>query len=162
MADGQLICPTDGVQINETKVRFVAGLVLLVTLAYLLSGWWQPGQSRFGVPAGAVPVLPLLLTLDFGLRSVDLAQYSPFGRVAGWLVKTLRLPYKGTDQAPKRFAARIGLAFGILITALHAAGISTLIPAAVLAVFATLESIVGFCAGCYVYTYYVRLFPKAV
>lgn len=156
MADSQLICPTDGVQMDETKVRFVAGLVLLVTLAYLLSGWLQPGQSP-----GAVPALPLLLTVDFGLRSVDMAPYSPFGRVAGWLVKTLRLPYKGTDQAPKRFAARIGLAFGILITALHPAGISTLIPAAVLAVFAALESIAGFCAGCYVYTYFVRLFPKA-
>lgn len=141
-----LICPTDGVPINETKVRLVAALVLLLTLTYGLTGWL---------------LLLLLLTVDFGLRSFDLGQYSPFGTVAGWLVKTLRLPHKGTDQAPKRFAARIGLGFGLLITVLHLAGIAVLIPTAVLALFAALESLIGFCAGCYVYTFYVRLFPKA-
>ncbi len=141
-----LICPTDGVQINETKVRLVAGLVLLVTALYLITGWLA---------------LPLLLAADFGLRGFDLGKYSPLGNLADQLVKLGRLPYKGTDQAPKRFAARIGLAFGLLISILQLLGISSLIPAAVLAVFATLESVIGFCAGCLVYTYYVRLFPKA-
>lgn len=146
LSDNKLICPTNGIQINETKVRLVAGLVLFTALTYGLTGW---------------ALLPLLLTVDFGLRSFDLGQYSPFGNVAGYLVKTFRLPYQGTDQAPKRFAARIGLAFGILITGLHLTGISALIPTAVLALFAALESLLGFCAGCYVYTFYVRLFPKA-
>ena len=146
LSDNKLICPTDGVQINETEMRLVAGLVLFTALTYGLTGW---------------TLLPLLLTVDFGLRSFDLGQYSPFGNVAGYLVKTFRLPYQGTDQAPKRFAARIGLAFGVLITGLHLTGISALIPTAVLALFAALESLLGFCAGCYVYTFYVRLFPKA-
>jgi hypothetical protein len=141
-----LLCPADGVQINETKVRVVAGFVLITALAYLLTGWL---------------IVPLLLILDFGLRSVDLGTYSPFGNIAGWSVRTFKLPYKATDQAPKRFAARIGLAFSILITGLHLAGISTLLPTAILTVFAALESLAGFCAGCHVYTYYVRLFPKA-
>lgn len=141
-----LLCPVDGVQINETKVRTVAGLVLTTALVYLLSGWI---------------LLPLLLALDFGLRSFDFGQYSPFGNLAQWLVKTFRLPYKGTDQAPKRFAARIGFIFGLLISGLHLGGISTLAPTAILVLFAALESIVGFCAGCLVYTFYVRLFPKA-
>ena len=141
-----LICPTDGVLINETKVRLMAGLVLLTALTYGLTGWG---------------LLPLLLTVDFGLRSFNLGQYSPFGNGAGWLVKTLRLPYKGTDQAPKRFAARVGLGFGVVITGLHLLGISVFIPVAVLILFAALESLLSFCAGCYVYTFYVRLFPKA-
>lgn len=141
-----LLCPADGVQINEIKVRLVAGLVLLTTIIYLISGWL---------------VLPILLAIDFGLRSFDFGKYSLFGNWAEWAVKTFHLPYKGTDQAPKRFATRIGLAFGLLISSLHLAGISTLIPATVLVIFAALESIAGFCAGCYVYTFYVRLFPKA-
>lgn len=141
-----LICPTDGVLINETKVRLVAGLVLLTGLAYLTTGWLA---------------LPLLLTADFGLRSFDLGKYSPFGKMAEWGVKTLQLPYRGTDQAPKRFAARIGLGFGLLISTLHLGGVTTPLPTIVLAVFATLESVFGFCAGCYVYTVYIRLLPKA-
>ncbi|MVM31409.1 DUF4395 family protein [Spirosoma sp. HMF4905] len=141
-----LECPVDGIQINETKVRMVAGLVLITGLVYLVSGWL---------------VLPLLLVLDFGLRSFDFGKYSLFGNVAEWLVKILRLPYKATDQAPKRFAARIGFAFGVLISTLQLAGVSTIIPTGVLVIFAALESIAGFCAGCYVYTFYIRLFPKA-
>ena len=141
-----LECPVDGIQINETKVRLVAGLGLASALMYLLSGWL---------------ILPLVLVLDFGLRSFDLSKYSPFGTLAEGLVKALHLPYKGTDQAPKRFAARIGLAFSLLILGLHLADVSTLVPTATLALFAALESIMGFCAGCYVYTFYVRLFPRA-
>ncbi|MBN8825976.1 MULTISPECIES: DUF4395 domain-containing protein [unclassified Spirosoma] len=141
----QIICPTSGVQINETKVRLVAGLVLLIAVVYLLTNWLA---------------LPLLLFVDFGLRSTDLGKYSPLGTIADGLVNTFHLPYKGTDQAPKQFAARIGFGFAILIMVLHIAGVSTLLAVSVLAVFAALESIVGFCAGCYVYTYYLRLFAK--
>lgn len=147
-----LICPTDGVQVNETKVRLVAGLVLLTAIVYLLTA-----------PLGAVSLmLPLLLLADFGLRSSEWGRYSPLGYVADGLVKAWKLPYKGTDLAPKRFAARIGLGFSLLITGLQLAGFPTLLPTAVLALFAALESGFGFCAGCYVYTFYVRLFPKAL
>ncbi|WP_375447804.1 DUF4395 domain-containing protein [uncultured Fibrella sp.] len=142
----ELICPTDGVKINETKVRLVAGLVLLTALTYLSTGWLA---------------LPALLAADFGLRSSELGKYSPLGAIAQGLVDGLGLTFKATDQEPKRFAARIGLVFGLLITGLHLADIATLLPTIVLATFAALESLAGFCAGCHVYTYYVRLFPKA-
>ena len=144
MADN-LICPTDGVQINETKVRLVAGLVLLTAVVYLLTHW---------------VVLPLILVADFGLRSFDARQYSPLANLAGAFVKWGKLPYKGTDQSPKRFAARIGLAFVVTISLLRLAGISAFVPVLVLIVFAALESLVGFCAGCYVYTYFIRMFLK--
>ncbi|GAB4035966.1 DUF4395 domain-containing protein [Spirosoma gilvum] len=132
-------------QINETKVRLVAGLVLLIAIVYWLTNWL---------------VLLLLLVVDFGLRSTDLSNYSPLGKVADSMVNAFHLPYKSTDQIPKQFAARIGFGFAILISVLRVAGISALIPVSVLVVFAALESIVGFCAGCYVYTYYLRLFAK--
>lgn len=143
--DNDLICPTDGVQINETKVRLVAGLVLLTAVTYLLTNWI---------------VLPLLLVADFGLRSFDKGQYSLLAKLADGLIKLGKLPYKGTDQAPKRFAARIGLVVVITIASLHLAGVSTIIPVAMLTVFAALESLAGFCAGCYAYTWYVQFFPK--
>ncbi len=142
----ELLCPTNGVQVNETKVRVVAGLVVLTALTYLISGWL---------------VLAVLLAVDFGLRSFNLGTYSPLGLLANRLVRALNLPYKGTDQAPKQFAAGVGLAFSLLITGLHLAHVSTIIPTGVLVGFATLESIAGYCAGCHVYTLYVGLFSKA-
>ncbi|MCK8494644.1 DUF4395 domain-containing protein [Spirosoma sp. RP8] len=144
--ESNLLCPVDGVQINETKVRLTAGFILLITLVYLLTGW---------------VLLPVLLLADFGLRSFHVGEYSPLGNGASWIVKVLRLPYKATDQAPKRFAARIGFGFSLLILSLDLAHRSTLLPASILAVFAALESVFGFCAGCYVYTFYVRLFSRA-
>lgn len=145
MRNNGLICPTDGKQLNEHKVRIVAFLVLLTGLAYLLTGWL---------------VLPLLLAVDFALRSFDIPRFSPLGQLATGLVRGLQLPFKGTNGAPKRFAARIGLGFATGISILHVLGYATLIPATVLALFAALESLAGFCAGCYVYTFYVRLSTK--
>ncbi|CCH52833.1 hypothetical protein BN8_01866 [Fibrisoma limi BUZ 3] len=137
-----LICPTDHEQLNESNVRVVAFLVLLTSLAYLLTGWF---------------VLPLLLTVDFALRGFNRPRYSPFGRLADGLVRILHLPSRATNAAPKRFAAGIGLGFAIGISTLQLLGYTTVIPTLILAVFAALESLAGFCAGCYVYTFYVRL-----
>lgn len=144
--DSNLICPVDGKQINESKVRLVAGLVLVTALMYLITGWL---------------FLPVLLLIDFALRSADAGKFSPLGNVADGILNLITLSNKPTDQAPKRFAARIGLGFSILITVLHLFGISAVIPVITLAVFAALESLAGFCAGCYVYTYYIRLVKPA-
>jgi hypothetical protein len=102
--------------------------------------------------------LPILLAIDFGLRGFVDRQYSPFRVVADWVVSQLGLPYKATDQAPKRFAARIGFVFATTIIIFQGMGWNTVILSSVLALFASLESLAGFCAGCFVYTYYQRWF----
>jgi hypothetical protein len=70
------------------------------------------------------------------------------------IIKQLKIKNKPTDRAPKRFAAGVGLIFtiGILILALLHLGTATVIVTAVLLIFAFLESFVGFCAGCYIYS----------
>lgn len=138
-------CPTDGVSVNENQVRLTAGFVLLTTLGYLFSGWLA---------------FPLVLLVDFGLRAFNFGRYSLFFRASGWLVNLLDLGFVPTDRAPKRFAARIGLAFALTLVVL------TLVEAwiwawplgAVLAVFAFLESAFGFCAGCRVFPYWAWAF----
>jgi len=143
-----LHCPTDGVSVNENQVRLTAGFVLLATLGYLFSGWL---------------LFPLLLLVDFGLRGFNLGRFSPAFRLSGWLVGRFDVGFVATDRAPKRFAARIGLVFAAAITVL------TLTQAwfmawplgVVLASFAFLESVVGFCAGCWVFPYWAWVFgPK--
>jgi len=144
MADINLSCPVDGIQINENKVRVIAGFVLLTILLYLLTGW-----------SG----LLLLLAVDFGLRVFKQPKYSPFGKAADFIVGQLNLPFRSTDQAPKRFAAGIGLVFSITILVVHSLGYTTFILSSLLAVFAMLESFAGFCAGCYVYTFLKPVLP---
>ncbi|MCX6214128.1 DUF4395 domain-containing protein [Spirosoma sp.] len=135
-------CPVDGVQVNENKVRVVAFLVLLIGIAYLFTGYWP---------------LPVVLLIDFGLRAFDFGKLSPLGRLGEGIVQVSQLPFRPTDQAPKRFAAGVGFAFAILILALYFLEISPGIPTSVLVMFAGLESLAGFCAGCYVYSFLKRI-----
>ena len=129
---------------SESKIRLTAFLVLVIDIIYLITG------------AGAVP---LFLTLDFTLRAFGLPQYSPLGFIAGTLATALKLQVKPVYMPPKRFAARVGFVFCISITVLHYADeeIAATLVSAVLAIFAALESLANFCAGCYVYNAWARL-----
>ncbi|MCY7352696.1 MAG: DUF4395 domain-containing protein [Cytophagaceae bacterium] len=136
-------CPTDQISVNEIQVRLTAGWVLLTTLAYLFTGWVG---------------FPLLLLLDFSLRAFNQGAYSPFFRLSGWVVGRFSLGYVATDRAPKRFAAYIGLVFAasLVVLTLTQQWLVVWPLGAVLVVFAFLESVLGFCAGCYVYTFLTR------
>ncbi len=137
-----LDCPVDGVKVNENKVRTVAFFVLLIGIAYLFTSYW---------------FLPLLLVIDFALRAFDYGQFSPLARLSDGVVNVLHFPVQLIDQAPKRFAAGVGLVFSTTILTLYFLGINTLILTGVLVVFASLESLAGICAGCYVYTFLKRI-----
>lgn len=140
-------CPVDFVTVNETQVRTTAFLVLLVTTAWLFTG-------NIFIIAFLIP--------DFFLRAFNYGKYSPLNIASKFLVTQLRLPAKPIDQAPKRFAAKIGLAFVIVITVLQLFQLTTAAKAfaTVLLFFALLESVFGICAGCYAYTIYRKLFFK--
>ncbi len=126
---------------NESKVRLIAFFVFLLCCIYAYS---------------LLLFLPLLLIIDFGLRSFNLVKFSLLGIIAGWLVTGLKLPVKPVFLPPKRFAARIGLGFSLAIFVVHVAGFNTFILTGVLICFAALESFAGFCAGCYVFDFIQR------
>jgi hypothetical protein len=128
-------------QINENKVRTIAFLVLVCVVVYLLTH---------------LAIIPVLLVVDFGLRSFDLGKYSPLGQLSNILVRTLKLRVKPIFYPPKRFAARIGLLFSVTILVLHFSGINTILVSGMLGFFAALESLAGICAGCYVYNLVLR------
>lgn len=140
-------CPVDFITVNETQVRTTAFLVLLTASAWVLLG--NIYAIAFLIP-------------DFFLRAFNFGKYSPLNIASKFLVTHLTLPVKPIDQAPKRFAAKLGLLFAVSITALQLLQYKTAATtaAAVLIFFALLESVFGFCAGCYAYTFYRRLFSK--
>lgn len=139
-------CPVSHVLVNENRVRITASLVLLTSLSCLIAPNWA---------------VPALLVLDFFLRGFGWGRYSPTNAISGWVVRRLSIKNKPIDQAPKRFAAQLGFIMSVL---LFISGIFSLIVveysiAAVLVVFSFLESTLGFCAGCYVYSLVNRIVP---
>lgn len=140
-------CPVDFITVNETQVRTTAFFVLLI------AGAW--------VVLGNIFIIAFLIP-DFFLRAFNFGKYSPLNIASKFLVKQLALPVKPIDQAPKRFAAKIGLGFATAITVLQPLDYSTaaVAMAAVLIFFALLESVFGICAGCYAYTFYKKLFLR--
>lgn len=138
------VCPVDKVSVNENKTRVVAFFVLLIVIAYLLTGYLY---------------LIIFLAPDFLLRATSLGKISPLGLLADFVVSVFNINDKPTDRAPKRFAAATGLVFSVLIIAaalLHL-NLLAMVLTVILAFFALLESAAGFCAGCYVYAILINV-----
>lgn len=145
-------CPISGNQRDNTTVRVVAGFVLLIASAALLTALLVSAQTA-AIITGA-------LALDFIIRAFVKPKYSPLAALGRGTVSALKLPKKMVDSAPKVFAARVGVAFSAAATILFAvnflyAGVAVL---AVLLICAALEAGLGFCLGCWMYA----LFPKKV
>jgi Domain of unknown function (DUF4395) len=142
-------CPVDFIPVNENKVRLTALWVLLLLLLLLSFPIWHR-QGLF---------ISIFLAIDFFLRAFNLGKYSPFNKLSELTVRLFHISNKSIDQAPKRFAAKIGFILSLVIIAFLLTGINTgaLILAIIFALFAFLESFLGFCAGCYVYSFLKKL-----
>ena len=138
--------------VNEVAARSVAGMVLALALATILTG---------------EPWLLLFLVYGFVARVLTGPTLSPIGLIATRLVvPLLNILEKPVPGPPKRFAQFVGLVVSsvgavLFIWVSPIAGKSVL---GVLAVFAALESGFGFCAGCFVFGYLMRwgLIPESV
>jgi len=132
-------CPVDFVSINENKARLTAFFVFVLAVTFLATGLW---------------LIPAFLTVDFLVRANNWGKFSLLAILSDAVIKQVKIKDKPTDRAPKRFAAGVGLVFaaGILVLSLFHLSTAAFIGMTVLVVFAFLESFIGFCAGCYVYS----------
>ena len=131
--------------VNETAARLVAAMVLALSLAIILTGeTW----------------LLVLLTYGFLARVLTGPTLSPMGQIASRVLATLLNSYKPAAGPPKRFAQTVGLGFSIAALVLHY-GLELTIAAkgvlVVLVLFASLEAFVGFCMGCFVFGYLMKM-----
>jgi hypothetical protein len=129
--------------VNEKAARAVAGMVAVVTALALVTGWlW----------------LAAVLAVGFALRVASGPRFDPFGRLATKAIAPRLGAPVLVPGPPKRFAQAVGLALTLAATGFLVAGLPVVTTAllAVLLVFATLESVVGFCAGCYVFGLLMR------
>lgn len=125
--------------VNEKAARTVAAGVAAIAVVTLLTGWhW----------------LIVVLAVGFAARVLTGPKLSVLGQLATRVVAPrLGMP-RFVPGPPKRFAQAIGLtlttvaAVGSLGFGVHLLGTALI---AVLLVFALLESVLGFCAGCWLF-----------
>ena len=130
--------------VNEKAARVVAAGVALITATALLTGWlW----------------LSAVLAVGFALRVAAGPRYSPLGQLATKVVAPRLGRARLVPGPPKRFAQTVGLAFTLAATGFLVAGLPAVTVGllAVLLVFALLESVVGFCAGCWVFAQLMKV-----
>ena len=129
--------------VNEKAARVVAFGVLLLAGLALVTGWlW----------------LTAVLAVGFALRVAAGPRFSPLGRLASSVVAPRLGAPKLVPGPPKRFAQTVGLVLTSVATGFLVAGAPVVTSAllVVLVVFAALESLVGFCAGCWVFAQLIR------
>ena len=139
--------------VNEVAARLVAAMVVALSVAIILTGQ---------------PWLLFLLLYGFVARVLAGPNLSPMGMLATRVL----VPVFGNRQRlvpgpPKRFAQSVGLVFSFAAVMLYFLVDTTIAVKSVvglLAVFAALEAVVGFCAGCFVFGYLMRwgIIPESV
>lgn len=131
--------------VNEKAARVVAGGVTVLSALTLATQWWW---------------LAVVLALGFALRVAAGPRFSPLGRLAVHVIAPRFGEARLVPGPPKRFAQAIGLlTSGAAAVAALGFGATTVasVLLAVLVVFALLESVVGFCAGCWAFGHLMRL-----
>ena len=138
--------------VNEFSARFVAGMVSILTIATILT------ENQF--VAG-------FLLYGFLARVATGPTLSPMGLLATRvIVPALGNPTKLVAGPPKRFAQTIGLVFSATAFIMLMLDFVLIfqITLAILVIFALLESLAGFCAGCFVFNYLMKwkIIPQSV
>lgn len=139
--------------VNEVSARLVAGGVVLIALAAIIF---------------AQPWIFVVLAYGFVARVLTGPTLSPVGQfVTRVLTPALPFDEKLVPGPPKRFAQAIGAVFSVtaavLVIGFDQLGAASVV-LAVLALFATLESVFGICVGCKVFALLMRagLIPAQV
>jgi len=137
--------------VNEKAARTVATGVVLLAVAFLISGWtW----------------LLIVLVYGFAARVATGPTLSPLGQLATRVIAPRLGAARLTPGPPKRFAQAMGLVFSsaALVLALSVSTDAARIMTGLLLVAASLEAFVGLCLGCKVFARLMKLgvIPESV
>lgn len=139
--------------VNEFAARLVAGMVAILTALVLIF------ES---------PFLMIILTCGFLARVLTGPRLSPMGLIATKvIIPLLGNPRRPVAGPPKRFAQTIGLVISsmslVFYFVLNMGSVATALLAILLG-FAILESVLGFCAGCFIFGYLMKwgLIPEKI
>lgn len=131
--------------VNETSARLVAGGVVLISTAFLLTN---------------STLVLVALTYGFAARVAAGPAFSPLALfVTRVVTPKLKFEHKFVPGPPKRFAQTIGLTFAATALALTLLGFSTAaqLVIAALIVAAFLEAAIAICLGCIAFSFLMKL-----
>lgn len=131
--------------VNEKAARVVAGCVVVLSVIGLVTGWMW--------------LLPVM-AIGFWLRVASGPRFSPLGLFATRVAAPRLGSEKLVPGPPKRFAQMIGAVTTTAGTILALPlGVETAgyVVFAIMAVFATLESVFAFCVGCQIFALLMRV-----
>lgn len=136
--------------VNQNAARVVAaGVVVLASIAVATHAWW----------------LTIPLAYGFAARVAAGPRLSPLGQVATRVIAPA-FPPRPVPGPPKRFAQALGAALSLsaMCCWLAGAALATEVLLAVLLVPATLEAGLGYCMGCELFAFGMRvgLVPESV
>ena len=138
--------------VNEVSARLVAGGVLLLSLAALVSGWrW----------------LVVAIAYGFVARALTGPKLSPLTQLVNRVViPRLRATPRPVPGPPKRFAQAMGATMTVAAAVLALLGdqTETDVLLALVVVAATLESVFAICIGCNIFAVLMRagIIPREV
>jgi hypothetical protein len=128
---------------DENQVRAAAGLTMVVGAVAFAFAYFDQRYAPLQAVTAFFSVV-FLIRLTAGLR------YSPAGLVARAL--TLRRTPEWVPAMPKRFAWTLGLAMALAMTVITNSGIRGTLPRTICLICLALmwlESVLGFCVGCW-------------
>lgn len=143
-------CPINNKKVYESVVKLNALFTLALALTFICT-------------QNIIPII--FLGIDFLLRTSNNSKVSDWSLIktaSQFIAYKLKIQSKLVDKGPKVFAARIGIAFTVIISISVVANASVLatIFASVLLLFSFLEAAFGFCVACVIYPYIFHFFHK--
>ncbi len=141
-----VVCPISNEKVLVNIPRINAFLVVGMLVGYMLSDYI---------------VMVAFLVIDFLIRGFFSSRYSPLAVISSKLHSMFKWNNeKMINKAPKIFAARLGFVFTVMILFFHLLGFQMLANAfsTILILFASLECVLNFCMGCWVFTLFVNPF----
>ena len=131
--------------VDEVSARLVAAGAVVLSAAYVLTGWTP---------------LVVLLAYGFVARVLTGPTLSPLGQLVTRVVRPrLAVEPRLTPGPPKRFAQGIGAVLSVsalLAAVVFDAGALSRVLAGAITVAASLEAFLGFCLGCRIFALLMR------
>jgi hypothetical protein len=135
---------------NENEVRAAAGVTMAIGAVVFVLALTQ----KIYLP---LQLATIFFFIEFTIRVTAGLQHSPVGRLSHLLVR--RLEPEWVSARPKRFAWSLGVVLSFAMVIITNSGIRGPLPATLCSICLTLmwmESALGLCAGCELYSFLRR------
>jgi hypothetical protein len=137
--------------VNERAVRATAGIVMALAAIAIAISYFDKNYTP-------IRIIAVFVAADYAVRQVaGLTPLSPIGTLGTFLVRNQTPEWVGATQ--KRFAWALAFGMALLIailTNVEVHGLGVQLIGLALITLLWLESVVGFCVGCFIYSRLIR------